>query len=68
LPGLDQSTVDVSTEQWLDEIEAVADYDAWLCGHWHINKSIDKLRFVFESFISAEYLLQEKQGRERIEK
>lgn len=60
LPGLDQSTVDVSTEQWLDEIEAVADYDAWLCGHWHINKSIDKLRFVFESFISAEYLLQEK--------
>lgn len=60
LPGLDQSTVDVSTEQWLDEIEAVADYDVWLCGHWHINKSIDKLRFVFESFISAEYLLQEK--------
>lgn len=60
LPGLDQSTVDVSTEQWLDEVEAVADYDAWLCGHWHINKSIDKLRFVFESFISAEYLLQEK--------
>jgi 3-oxoacid CoA-transferase subunit A len=57
LPGLDQSTVDVSTEKWLDEIEQAADYGVWLCGHWHINKSIDKLRFLFEDFVSAEMLL-----------
>lgn len=56
LPWVNQASVDNSTEKWLDEIEAVSDYDAWLCGHWHINKRIDKLRFLFEDFISAEML------------
>lgn len=57
LPGLNQSTIDTSTEKWLDEIEQVADYGVWLCGHWHINKAIDKLRFLFENFVSAENLV-----------
>ena len=56
LPCVDQSTVDDSTEKWLDEIEVATDYGVWLCGHWHINKSIDKLRFLFEDFVSAEML------------
>ena len=56
LPCVDQSTVDDSTEKWLDEIEAATDYSVWICGHWHINKSIDKLRFLFEDFVSAEML------------
>lgn len=47
LPGIDQSTVDKSTEKWLDKIEEMADYKAWYCGHWHINKRVDKMHFLF---------------------
>ena len=49
LPGLDQSTVDKSTELWLDTIEKKLNYNAWYCGHWHIEKRIDKMHFLFES-------------------
>ncbi|MDE7104761.1 MAG: metallophosphoesterase, partial [Ruminococcus sp.] len=41
LSGIDQSTVDNSTERWLDEIEDILEYKAWYCGHWHTNKRID---------------------------
>ncbi len=54
LPGIDQSTVDTSTEEWLDAIEASVDYLAWFCGHWHINKRIDKMHFLFHQFESSE--------------
>ena len=50
LPGIDQSTVDTSTEEWLDKIEEIANYKAWYCGHWHINKRIDKIHFLFHGF------------------
>ena len=54
LPGIDQSTVDTSTEKWLDEIENAIDYTAWFCGHWHIDKRIDKMHFLFHGFESSE--------------
>lgn len=47
LPGIDQSKVDDSTERWLDKIENMTDYEAWYCGHWHTNKDIDKIHFLF---------------------
>ena len=47
LPMIDQSTVDNSTEEWLDMIEDKVDYQAWYCGHWHTNKHIDKLHFLY---------------------
>lgn len=50
LPGLDQSMVDSSTEEWLDRIEDRLEYDMWRCGHWHIDKEIGKLHFLFDSF------------------
>lgn len=50
LPMIDQSTVDRSTEEWLGEIEASINYQAWYCGHWHINKRIDKMHFLHEEF------------------
>ena len=49
LKGVDQSKVDSSTEHWLDTIEKKLTYQAWYCGHWHIEKQIDKLHFLFES-------------------
>ena len=36
LSGIDQSTVDNSTEEWLGNIEEKLNYTAWLCGHWHM--------------------------------
>ena len=50
LSGIDQSTVDNSTEEWLDRIEEKLDYKAWYCGHWHINKQIDGMHFLFDSY------------------
>lgn len=46
LPGLDQSAVDRSTEEWLDAIEEFTEYKKWYCGHWHIDKVIDKIHFL----------------------
>lgn len=57
LPMIDQSTVDASTEHWLDQIEEAVSYKAWLCGHWHVNKRIDKMHFLFHDFESAEQFL-----------
>lgn len=48
LNGIDQSTVDVSTEQWLDKIEDVLDYQKWYCGHYHGEKRIDKMEFMYK--------------------
>ena len=48
MSGVDQSKVDRSTEIALDKIEDKLEYDKWFCGHWHINKNIDKIEFMFE--------------------
>ena len=49
---IDQKTVDDSTERWLDKIEESAEYKAWFCGHWHTDKRIDKMHFLFHSIES----------------
>ncbi len=48
LPGINQSTVDNSTEHFLDKVEKRLNYKKWYCGHYHTNKKIDKLEFLFE--------------------
>lgn len=50
LPFINQDTVDNSTEHWLDEIEDKLQYSKWLCGHWHIDKKIDRMRFMMNDF------------------
>ena len=50
LPFIDQSYVDTSTEDWLDSIEETVNYQAWYCGHWHIEKDIDRIHFLFKSW------------------
>ena len=49
LPTIDQGGVDSGTEKWLDRIEESADYKAWFCGHWHTDKRIDRMHFLFHS-------------------
>lgn len=50
LSAIDQSTVDKSTEEWLGKIEDRLDYKRWYCGHYHCDKSVDKIRIMFEDF------------------
>ena len=50
LPYIDQSNVDDSTERWLDTIEAQLSYKVWFCGHWHTEKHIDKMHFLYHTF------------------
>lgn len=50
LSGVNQATVDNSTEQWLDTIEDRLEYEDWYCGHWHINKRIDRMHFLMECY------------------
>lgn len=38
LRGLDQSTVDNTTEVWLDELRKAITFDAWCWGHYHANR------------------------------
>ena len=54
LAVIDQSTVDTSTERWLDTIEEMVDYKAWYCGHWHTNKRIDKMHFLFHGYETSD--------------
>lgn len=61
ISGIDQSTVDTSTELWLDQIEESIEYRAWFCGHWHVNKRIDKMHFLFHDFESSEQFEEGKQ-------
>ena len=65
LSMIDQSTVDKSTEVWLDSIEERVKYKAWFCGHWHTNKRIDKMHFLygdfeFSSMLKAQEIIDEK--------
>ena len=47
ISGVDQSSVDNSLEYYLDDIENNTDYKYWYCGHFHTEKKIDKIRFMF---------------------
>ena len=49
MPGIDQSRVDKSTEEWLGTIERRLQYKRWYCGHYHTEKAIDRMVFMFES-------------------
>ncbi len=44
---VDQSTVDSSTEKWLDEIEGKLTYKKWYAGHYHCDRDIDNLKIVY---------------------
>ena len=49
LSGIDQSKVDKTMEEFLDTVEETIKYDKWYCGHYHTEKIIDKIEFMFEN-------------------
>lgn len=46
--NVDQHTVDKETERWLDGIENRLQYRRWFCGHFHIDKRIDRMHFLYK--------------------
>ena len=48
LPTVKQSTIDKSTEMWLDSLEKKLHYEHWYCGHFHTEKVVEKIVFLFE--------------------
>ena len=38
--------IDRSTEEWLGRLEKSLDYEIWYCGHYHIDKQIDKVNMM----------------------
>lgn len=58
ISGIDQSTVDKTTEEWFDTIEDKLDYKKWYFGHYHGQKKIDKMQMMYgniEEFQLDEY-------------
>ncbi len=51
LPGIDQSQVDKSTEEWLDTIEDRLQYRQWYAGHYHTEKQVERLTLLFTSIL-----------------
>lgn len=51
LSGVDQSKVDNSTEEFLDKVEELLEYNKLYCGHYHTDKIVDKIRFMFNDII-----------------
>lgn len=49
LSGIDQKTVDKTMEEFLDTVEETVKYDKWYCGHYHTEKIVDKIEFMFEN-------------------
>ena len=50
LESVDQSTVDSSTEEWLDVIEDRLSYERWYCGHFHFDQKDGRVTILFEDF------------------
>ena len=46
LENVNQLDVDKSTEEFLDEIENITQYQKWYYGHYHTDKQVDKIRFM----------------------
>lgn len=38
--------IDKSTEIWLGNLEKKIDYEVWFCGHYHVDKQIDKIHIM----------------------
>lgn len=49
LSYVNQSEVDKSTEIWLDGLFTKLNFKKWYCGHYHGEKQIDNIEFMFNS-------------------
>lgn len=50
LPTIDQSTVDKSTEEWLQTIYNRTEFEQWFAGHYHIETEENGVRILYKDF------------------
>lgn len=50
--GFDLREVDDSMEDFLQKVNDNISYRKWYCGHWHINKKIDDVIFLFKDVLT----------------
>lgn len=55
LSVIKQEEVDRSTEDFLQLIHDQITYDAWYCGHWHTDRIVDKVNFLFHDYKEMAY-------------
>ena len=51
LPIVDQSTVDDTMEHWMDSVENEIPYVKWYCGHWHTDRIVDQVRYMYNDIV-----------------
>lgn len=51
VPGIPQDGVDTSMEEFLEKIEKRTEYKQWYCGHWHVDKDVDRIHFLSHKVI-----------------
>jgi len=51
LSGVKEWMTDHTTEKWLETIEERLDYQVWYCGHFHIEKDVGKMQFLYRSIL-----------------
>ena len=47
LSGINQMTVDNSTEEFLEKVYESTECKKWFCGHYHIDRTVDNIVFMF---------------------
>ena len=60
--------IDVEGDEWLDTIESKLHYERWYCGHYHTEKRVDKLRFMFEDYALLPHTLSIEEEKALIAK
>ena len=50
IPGLDQSSVDKSTEKWLQDIYDKLEFSEWYAGHYHVESQEGGIRIMYEDY------------------
>jgi len=56
IPGLDQSTVDKTTEYWLQDIMDNLEFEGWFAGHYHVESQEGPVRIMFNDFEELFYI------------
>lgn len=60
LSCIDQTKVDQTMEKWMDKLESSLPYTKWYAGHYHADKTIDNLQFLFDDMILFEDISEHK--------
>lgn len=50
IPGLDQSSIDKSTEKWLQYIYDNLEFDSWYAGHYHVESEECGVHIMYENY------------------